>query len=301
MDEFDVEKIDMTGDSNGKKSSKAKSKALPKFEDGAEINWINGGGLIGKKGKVDYSNSKFLGKGKNQDGKGFIYGILYEGSEEVQLVPERELELFEEFEASKKSKMVMENVKKHDPILEKCEQMLKERNRKKREEAGPRRKKTRYTKLKNYLLAIQKLTPPKYKDDLKVNEETSSILKNTAKELMPLWEMDRIEQVENALDDRLDDIQDEIQEQDQKENINKWKGDLPRTENIIAYEKKHNKHLLEEAALEIVDKIGQAIKIYAKDKKKAFDFLNKKFDKGQLKEYLPEFIYTEMKSSLKAK
>lgn len=216
---------------------------------------------------------------------------------------ENELEKLEKEKAEKsaKSKKVLKAFDEFAvPRLEQCKKVISEYHRKKREAAGPKPKKTRYTLLKERLLSIEKLTPESLKLEEKVLAKNKDILKETAQKLMTNWGMNQVKQMKKAIDEKFDEIEEKVETKEQKELAHKWKHDLPRTEDIIAYEKKHSKHLLEEAALEIVGKIGEAVSFYEKDKKKAFDYLNEHFNKGQLKEYLPNFILEEMKKVAKS-
>ena len=154
-------------------------------------------------------------------------------------------------------------------------------------------------------MSIIKLNPEALSSDPGVVAENRKIVKATIKAFMKNWGMTNTQKVESAIDKEFDEIEDKIEdkieEKEQKDNATRWSRDLPDTNKIIAYEKKNNKHLLEEAALQIVDHITEAIKLYKSDKDKAFKYLLSNFDNPQLEEYLPKYILEEMKEETKSK
>ncbi|MFY0689124.1 MAG: hypothetical protein JXQ90_18285 [Cyclobacteriaceae bacterium] len=202
-------------------------------------------------------------------------------------------------EKAAKSKEVLEKVKIYDADIEACRAVIRDFNKKKKEGQAPKPKKTRYTKLKEKLIAIAKLTP----EHLQANDNTlvqnRKILKETARKLMANWGMNQLKNMETAIDAQYDEMEEKAEQLEQKDNAKKWSNDLPNTDKVIAYEKKHNKHLLEEAALEIVGQITDAIKLYKDDKDKAFDMLKSNLSTEQIEEYLPAYILEEMNQKTK--
>lgn len=204
-------------------------------------------------------------------------------------------------ESEAKSKKVLEKVKEYDADIEACRIVIREFNKKKRESQPAKPKPTRLTKLKNHIAAIIKLTPPAIEGDETVQEGNRKGSEMILNHFMPLWGMNRVKEARSSMEKELDEIEGKIEGKEQKELAQRWKHDLPDTDKIIAYEKKNNKHLLEEAALQIVDHIGESIKLYRDDKSKAFKFLKEKFNQDQLKEYLPKYILDELKEETKKK
>lgn len=202
-------------------------------------------------------------------------------------------------EKKAKSKKVLEKVKEYDADIEACRAVIREYNKKKKESEPPKPKPTRLTKLKNHIAAIIKLTPPAIEGDEKVQEGNRKGSELILNHFMPLWGMNQVKQAKSSMKKELDEMEEKIEGKEQKELAQRWKHDLPDTDKIIAYEKKNNKHLLEEAALQIVDHIGESIKLYKDDKSKAFKFLKERFNQNQLNEYLPKYILDELKEEKK--
>lgn len=92
----------------------------------------------------------------------------------------------------KKSKEILEELKKLDPELEACRAVIREHNKKKREAQGTKPKKTRYTKLKEKLLSLINLMPDNLKNDVKVQRKTEKILLTTHRELVAAWGMNKV-------------------------------------------------------------------------------------------------------------
>lgn len=207
----------------------------------------------------------------------------------------------EKDEKKAKSKKVLEKVKEYDADIEACRAVIREFNKKKKESQPPKPKPTRLTKLKNLAVSIVKLTPPAIEADEKVQEGNRKGVEMILNHFMPLWGMNQVKQAKSSTEKELDKIEDKVEEKEQKEYAQRWKSELPHTDVIIAYEKKHNNHILEEVALEVVDRIGEAIKLYKEDKTKAFKFLHDKFNQNQLNEYLPKYILDELKEENKKK
>ncbi|MEO9870378.1 MAG: hypothetical protein ABJQ69_03685 [Ekhidna sp.] len=203
-------------------------------------------------------------------------------------------------ERKAKSQKVLEKVKEYDADIEACRAVIREFNKKKKESRPPKPKPTRLTKLKNHISAIIKLTPPAIEGDQRILEGNRKGSEMILNHFMPLWGMNQVKQAQSSMEKTLDQMEEKIEDKEQKELAQRWKHDLPNTEKIIAYEKKHNKHLLEAAALQIVDHIGEAIKYYKEDKSKAFQFLEQKLNQDQLTQYLPSYILEELKENKKA-
>ena len=92
----------------------------------------------------------------------------------------------------KKSKEILEELKKLDPELEACRSVIREHNKKKRDAEGAKPKKTRYTKLKEKLLSLVSLIPDNLKEDVNVQRKTEKILLTTHRELVNAWGMNKV-------------------------------------------------------------------------------------------------------------
>lgn len=92
----------------------------------------------------------------------------------------------------KKSKEILEELKKLDPELEACRSVIREHNKKKREAQGAKPKKTRYTKLKEKLLSLVSLIPDNQKEDINIQRKTEKILLTTHRELVNAWGMNKV-------------------------------------------------------------------------------------------------------------
>lgn len=207
----------------------------------------------------------------------------------------------EKKDKNEKSKRVLAKVEEYEQNIAICRAAIREYNRKKKESEPEKPKPTRRTLLKKRVLSIIKLTPEAISSDTVVLAENRKIVKATIKAFMKNWGMTNTQQVESAIDKEFDEIEDKIEEKEQMDNVHRWNRDLPDTDKIIAHEKKHNKHLLEEAALQIVDHLTEAIKLYKTDKDKAFKYLLSNFENHQLEEYLPKYILEEIKEETKSK
>ncbi|MDN5201182.1 hypothetical protein QQ008_07410 [Fulvivirgaceae bacterium BMA10] len=207
----------------------------------------------------------------------------------------------EKTDKNEKSRRVLKKMEEYEQNIAACRAVIREHYKKKRESEPEKPKPTRRTLLKKKVLSIIKLTPEAISSDPGIIAENRKIVKATIKAFMKNWGMTNTQQVESAIDKEFDQIEDKIEEKEQRDNAHRWSRDLPDTDKIIAYEKKHNKHLLKEAAHQIVDNITEAIKLYKADKEKAFGYLQSNFDNHQLEEYLPRYILEEMKEKPESK
>lgn len=202
-----------------------------------------------------------------------------------------------EVKKAKPSPKIVEKVKHYEKDIEACRTVIREFNKEKRANQPDKPKPTRRTLLKNKVLEIIKLTPEALVGDTKVQSENRKLVKATLKGFMKNWGMTSIKQLESAIDQELDVVEEKVAEKESKELTQKWRKEIPMIERIMAFEKSHNKVLLQEAAEQIIVHIKEAIKRYQEDKNTAFKYLAKHLNADQCKAYLPKYIFEEMSAT----
>jgi len=202
-------------------------------------------------------------------------------------------------EKETQSKEVRKKVASYEKDIDACRSVIREFNKQKRANEPNKPKPSRRTLLKKKVLNLVKLTPEPLVGDPKVQAENREIVKATLKGFMNNWDMTRIKEVESAVDKEFDTAEEKVEAQASKAITQKWRKEIPHAERIIAFEKSHNKLLLEEAAKQIIAHIYEAIQQYALDKDKAFKYLVKHLNVDQRKAYLPKYIHQEMTQSIK--
>ena len=111
------------------------------------------------------------------------------------------------------SKLTLKEINAGLEELADCDAELKELRKAKREREGIKPKqKTRYTKLKEKLLAVIVLIPDKLKNDLKTQQQTEKILLATHRDLIKAWGMNKVSAKagENAIKERFDQLEEKI-------------------------------------------------------------------------------------------
>jgi len=117
-----------------------------------------------------------------------------------------------------RSKRVMDELEKLQPELERCRAVVREAQAKKKEAEGPKPKPTRFTQLKTKLLSLAGIIPPKFKENLGVQEQTKRILLKTHRDLVEAWGMDRKKAQPGA--DAIEEKFEKIEEKITKKNEN---------------------------------------------------------------------------------
>lgn len=111
-----------------------------------------------------------------------------------------------------KSKKAMEDLDEVDGQIEACREVIREYNKKKRAGKEPA-KKTRLTKLKDKLLGIASLIPPKLKEDKVVRDKTERILLRTLNDLKKAWGMSVAKKAQEAIKQKFDQLDEQAQAQ----------------------------------------------------------------------------------------
>ena len=117
---------------------------------------------------------------------------------------------------------ILEVLKEMEPQLEQCRKVIREHNRKKREAAPKKPKKSRYTLLKERLLALYTLVPDALKKDADTYRETEKILLSTHRQLVTAWGMSKVKAApgEEAIKEKSDVLEEKAKasKQDNKKH-----------------------------------------------------------------------------------
>lgn len=124
------------------------------------------------------------------------------------------------------TKAITEELKALEPELEACRAAIREYNKRKKEAEGPKPKKTRFTKLKEKLLALVGLIPESLQDDINVQRETEKILLDTHQKLVTTWKMDRVKAKPgaDAIKEKFDQMEERLSEEIDHYDISSIKG-----------------------------------------------------------------------------
>lgn len=195
-----------------------------------------------------------------------------------------------------KSKQFMEKLEGIEGDIEACRAVIREHNRKKREAEGPKPKKTRYTQLREKLLAVISIIPDKLKDDQEVQQKTEGILLHTHRELVRAWGMSKVKAKAgaNAIKEKFDALEEKTAKDERKAILAKWKKDLPDVDKLVPKIIK-DKQTLKEAAIEVINHLKQAIIYFEEDPAKAAKYLKTHFDQEQLEKHLPKYVKEALK------
>ncbi|UII32260.1 hypothetical protein LVD17_00215 [Fulvivirga ulvae] len=195
-----------------------------------------------------------------------------------------------------KSKQFMEKLEGIEGDIEACRAVIREHNRKKREAEGPKPKKTRYTQLREKLLAVISIIPDKLKDDQEVQQKTEGILLHTHRELVRAWGMSKVKAKAgaNAIKEKFDALEEKTAKEERKTILARWKKDLPDVDKLVPKISK-DKQTLKEAAIEVINHLKQAIAYFEDDPAKAAKYLKAHFEQEQLEKHLPKYVKEALK------
>ena len=198
--------------------------------------------------------------------------------------------------SKEKSKQFMKKLEGIEGDIEACRAVIREHNKKKREAEGPKPKKTRYTQLREKLLAVISIIPEKLKEDQEVQQKTEGILLHTHRELVRAWGMSKVKAKAGAkaIKEKFDDMEEKAAKEERKVILAKWKKDLPDVEMLIPKISK-DKQALKEAAIEVLNHLKQAIAFFEEDPAKAAKYLKEHFDQEQLQKRLPGYVKEALK------
>ncbi|MBL6448413.1 hypothetical protein JMN32_19020, partial [Fulvivirga sp. 29W222] len=134
-----------------------------------------------------------------------------------------------------KSKQFMKKLEGIEGDIEACRAVIREHNKKKREAEGPKPKKTRYTQLREKLLAVVSIIPDKLKEDQEVQQKTEGILLHTHRELVRAWGMSKVKAKAgaNAIKEKFDAMEEKTAKEERKAILAKWKKDLPDVDKLV--------------------------------------------------------------------
>ncbi len=108
------------------------------------------------------------------------------------------------------------DVSKMSPALEQCDRELKAYRAEQRKLQPQKPPPTRYSKIRNHIIGLGKLIPPKLKDDLETQKKTKKILMKAHRDILDNFRMNSLRNIkrdQNEIKERFEKIEDKLEQE----------------------------------------------------------------------------------------